>query len=110
MIHVPKNYIFSYIVSEKIEELIQIYIERGFKKRKIHDILLDSSIIFESLYYNKDSENNHEDLIDCGYVLGCVHAKEGGSIIAINLDSFRYYFVGSEDELFFYIKDRIRKI
>ena len=108
MIIVEKNYIFSYFVSEKIQELLDIYLERGFRKRKIHDILVESSIIFESLYYNKDSESNHEDLLDCGYVLGMVQAKEGGSIVAIQLDTFRYFYVGCEEEIFQYIKQKLK--
>lgn len=109
MIIVEKNYIFNYIVSDKIQELIELYLEKGYKKRRIHDVLVDSCIIFESLYYNKDSESNHEDLLDAGYVLGRVQAQEGGCIVVVQLDSFRYFYVGCEEEIFQYIKEKMKR-
>lgn len=106
---VNNNYFFNYIESEEIYELLQLFSDRGMKRRKIHDILGNTCVIFESLIYNKDTESNHEDLLDAGYVLGRAVGANGGSIIAVQVDNFRYFYVGSEQEIFTHLKHNFKK-
>lgn len=106
---VNNNYFFNYVESEEIYELLELYSKRGLRRRTIHELLGQHCVIFESLIYNKDSESNHEDLIDAGYVLGRVQGQCGGNIIAIIVDNFKYFFVGLENEIFAHLKHTFKK-
>jgi hypothetical protein len=104
-----KNAYFGYKESEQLTELINCSIGR-FKKNKIRDVLVDLSITFESLCYQDDTESNHEDLIEVGYILGLFHATHRGCIYSVEYDNIRFYFVGMESQIVSDIRDELRNI
>lgn len=102
---------FQYGESRKTQELLNYYKkEKGVDSKAITEILSDNCIIFEDLHYGSDNESNHEDLIDAGYVLGFIHAKNPGRIVALDHDKFRYYFIGDESDIYTNIKVEMNKL
>ena len=102
------NYFFGYEECEDLYEIVEHY-KNKIGRRRVHKVLIDNCVIFESLNYGKDSEGNHEDLIDAGYVLGRVQGQNGGIILAINFESFRYFYVGTDGEICRHLKYMLKK-
>jgi hypothetical protein len=104
-----KNAYFRYKDSDAISEFIECCIGR-YKKTVIRDILVDLSVTFESLCYQNDSESNHEDLLEVGYLLGLLHATHKGCVYAVEYDSIRFYFVGMETDIVSDIRSEFKKL
>ena len=105
---VNNNYFFQYQICESLFETIEHYKIKIGRKR-VSKVLSDHSVIFESLVYGKDSDSNHEDLIDAGYVLGRVQAEVGGIVLAVPFEGFRYFYVGQEHDLCVELKHQLKK-
>ena len=102
-----RNAYFTYRESSMLDELI-IGMTGRIKKNTIRNVLVDLSISFESLLYEKDSNSNHEDLIEVGYLLGLLHATNKGCVYATEFADIRYYFVGVESDIVSDVRDAIR--
>lgn len=102
-----RNAYFTYRESSMLDELI-IGMTGRIKKNTIRNVLVDLSISFESLLYEKDNDSNHEDLIEVGYLLGLLHATNKGCVYATEFADIRYYFVGVESDIVSDVRDAIR--
>lgn len=102
---------FSYYESENLEDLLKIYAkDKNVDTDVISKNLEEICVIFDTMDYSeKNSGSLHEDLIDCGYVLGYVSAKIPGKIFGIKFDGVRYFFVGNEKEISEKIKSSLNK-
>ena len=102
---------FNYYESENVEDLLKIYAkEKNIDTDVISKTLEEICVIFDSMDYSeKNSASLHEDLIDCGYVLGYVSAKIPGKIFGIKFDGVRYFFIGNEKEISDKIKSSLNK-
>lgn len=102
---------FKFHESDTIEENLKIYAkDRNVDVNVITKELEDTCIIFDSLDYSeKNGYSLHEDLIDCGYVLGYIHSKTPGKIFGIKFDGVRYFYIGNETDILKTIKDRLNK-
>ncbi len=96
-----KNLRFSFSESDTIDDILNYYLkDKGIDPRKVHTTLQDISLTYDDF-----SLNDHEELLDSGYVLGYLHSKYGGKIYGVEFDKKRYFFMGKEQE----ITQRIRQ-
>lgn len=102
---------FNYYESENVEDLLKIYAkDKNVDTDVISKALEEICVIFDSMDYSeKNSASLHEDLIDCGFVLGYVASKIPGKIFGIKFDGVRYFFVGNEKEISDKIKSSLNK-
>lgn len=104
-----RNAFFRYKESETINEMISSLTHR-IKKNKIRDALVESSVAFESIDYFNDSESNHEDLIETGYLLGLLHATHKGCIYSVEFERIRFYYIGMESDIIMDLRNCFRSI
>lgn len=104
-----RNAYFTYRESSMLDDYI-VGMSGRIKKNIIRNVLVDLSITFESLIFEKDNESNHEDLIEVGYLLGLLHATNKGCIYATEFADIRYYFVGVESDIVNDVRSAIRNI
>ena len=100
------NLRFTFSESDTIDDILKYYLkEKGLDPRKINTVLQDIC-----LTYDDYSLNDHEELLDSGYILGYVHFKYGGKIFGIEFDKKRYFFIGNESEIAQYIRIGLNKL
>ena len=98
-----KDLYLKYSESDTIDETLKYYMkEKGMDVRKVNNILQDNSLVYDDF-----SLNDHEDLLDAGYILGHVQAKMGGKIIGVLFDKKRYYFIGNESEIVHALRQKL---
>lgn len=97
---------FQYLESDDIKETINYYLKtKGVDPKVINNILLDSC-----LGYDEFSDNDHEDLITTGYILGYIQAKIGNKIYGVTFDGKRYFYIGYEKEILNVIRTELNKV
>lgn len=100
------NLMFKYSTSDTIDETLKYYLkDKGIDNRKVHQILQDAS-----LTYDDSTLNDHEDILDAGYVLGYIQAKQGGKIIGVLFDKKTYFFIGLEQEIVSVLRQELNKV
>lgn len=100
-----KNLMFKYSTSDTIDETLKYYLkDKGIDTRKVHQILQEAS-----LTYDDSTLNDHEDILDAGYVLGYIQAKQGGKIIGVLFDKKTYFFIGLEQEIVKVLRQELNK-
>lgn len=99
------NLMFKFSTSDTIDETLKYYLkDKGIDTRKVHQILQDAS-----LTYDDSKLNDHEDILDAGYVLGYIQAKHGGKIIGVTFDKKTYFFIGLEQEIVKVLRQELNK-
>lgn len=103
------NIRFKFIESENIDDLIKYYVkEKAIDPRKVHTVLQDSCLTFDSLDYSeKNNESLHEDLIESGYILGRINEKHPGAILGITFDGTRYFYIGVVADISTHLKKKL---
>jgi hypothetical protein len=96
---------FTFSTSDTIQEILKYFVkDKGIDVRSIHKVLQDTSIAFT----NKDDDK--EDFLDVGYVLGYVSAKRPGTLFVVDLEKTRYYYIGVEADIIQKLKTEIGKL
>jgi uncharacterized protein (UPF0297 family) len=99
------NLMFKFSTSDVIDETLKYYLkDKGIDTRKVHQILQDIS-----LTYDDSTLNDHEDILDSGYVLGYIQAKHGGKVIGVIFDKKTYFFIGLEQEIVKVLRQELNK-
>lgn len=100
---------FKYNESEAIDDILKYYLkEKGIDPRRIHKTLQESCLTFDDLNYSEpNNESLHEDLLDSGYLLGRINEKHPGSVLGIEFDKVRYFFIGVVADISTHIKKEL---
>lgn len=104
-----KDMFFRYNESDSLNDLLSDFRNR-IPERIMFNVLLDNSITFEYLKCGKDSQSNHEDLIEAGYLLGLIHATHKGCIYALEFSKTRFYFIGYENDILISLRNSFKSV
>lgn len=95
---------FEFSDSDTVQDTLKYFVkEKGLDARVIHKILQDCSIAFLT------PDDDKEDIMDVGYVVGYINAKRPGRIFKIDFEKYNYFFIGVEADIIQKLKTELNK-